>query len=227
ELIIAHHIKDLLNKKDYLHTEIAKSYEDAIQQLNTNKYDLVLTDILLGSDKTGIDIGKLLNETYKTPFIYITSLHNKNTVKKASLTRPNAYLVKPFKPEDLFVAVELALANKPRPLSQNGSEMLTVKDGYTTVRIPTSDIVMLKAEENYTAINTLNQRPRIVRSYLSDLLSELPGENFVRIHRSYVVNKDYVTEVKSGYVVICNFQLPVSRSFAPAVRNLFNTEGER
>lgn len=216
ELIIAEQIALLLVKDGYPRPDIAASYSEAIQMLEVSTPDVVITDISLGEEKTGIDIGQLLNDKYKIPFIYITSLHSAEVVKKASQTRPNSYLVKPFKKEDLGVAIELAYASKERIENfGNSNVFLVVKDSYATVRIPVEDIIMLKAEENYTTINTRNQRPRMIRQFLGELQKQLPEENFLRIHRSYIVNKNFVSEIHNGYIVICNFQLPVSRTYRP------------
>ncbi len=219
ELIIAEHISLLLKKEGYNTPRIAQSYTEAIELIQEKTPSIVLTDISLGEEKTGVDLGQLLNTTYRIPFIYITSLHSPEMVKRASLTRPNAYLVKPFKKEDLMVSIELALALQTQPQVENTDETcLVVKDSNATVRIPIKNIVLLKAEENYTAIYTNSQRPRFVRQFLSDLQNQLPAQQFLRIHRSYIVNKKYIAEIHSNYIVIDSFQLPVSRSY----RHLLN-----
>ena len=216
ELIIAEQISLLLVKEGYPRPLVAANYDEAVEFLEKETPDIVITDISLGEGKSGIDIGVLLNEQYKIPFIYITSLHSSEVVKKASKTRPNAYLVKPFKKEDLSVAVELAYTSRNKYIREGVSgSVLTVKDSYATIRISVDDIIMLKAEENYTTINTRSQRPRMVRQYLSELLDQLPVELFVRIHRSYVVNKNFISEIHSGHIVIFDFQLPVSRTYRP------------
>lgn len=221
DLIIAEHISLLLQKEGYPEPAIAASYSEALSLIESFKPDILLTDISLGEEKSGIELAEYVNQHFKIPVIYITSLHSAEIVKKAAQTQPAAYLIKPCKKEDLMVAMELALVAREQKKSYELSDqVITVKDGSVHVRIPFENIVLLKAEENYTAIYTSTQRPRMVRHFLGDLQSQLPNEDFIRIHRSYVVNKKYISEIHSSHVVIQNFQLPVSRSYRNVISML-------
>jgi two-component system, LytTR family, response regulator LytT len=221
ELIIAEHLNQMLQKAGFGLCRLATTYDEALQFIEERKPQLVLTDISLGEIKNGIDIGHYLRENHNIPFIYITSLHSSEIVRQASLTKPNAYLVKPIKTEDLIVSVELALAQfSPFAGDLNDTKTLVVRDGGVTIRIPTADIVVLKAEENYTAINLINQRPRMVRQFLTDLQQQLPDDQFIRIHRSYLVNINHITEIHSQHVVIRNFQLPIGRTHRHLLRDI-------
>ncbi len=213
ELIISEHISRILKSQGYTSIQIAPSVEAAIVIIEIERPDMVLSDIDFKGTKSGLELGELLNTVYQIPFIYITSHTSANLVRKASLTRPNAYLVKPFKKEDLLVALEIAFYNAEQRNPELNTDSLSFKDGTVTVKIPFSEIVLLKAEENYTAINTTKQRPRFVRYYISDLQKKLPDSLFIRIHRSYIINKNYISEIHSDHLVICNFQLPIGRAY--------------
>lgn len=221
ELIIAEHIRLMLEMEGYKNVWVAKSYETALSKIQVNKPEVILADISLGNGKSGIDLAKYIKEHLQIPFIFITSLHSKDILRQASETQPHAYLVKPFKKEDLVVAIELATMHPRQPVAEsNELNHLTVKDGHSTLRIPLSEIVLLKAEDNYTTINTSHHRPRIVRQYLGDLQSQLPQDQFIRVHRSYIVNRKFISEIHRNYIVILNFQLPVSRSYSHILQEL-------
>lgn len=220
ELIIAEHLKRTLKKLEFPNTLIAKNYTEAVHLIGQKKPQIVLLDISLGEEKTGIDLGRWLNREIKIPFIYITSLHSADVVREAYDTRPNAYLVKPFKAEDLKVAVEMALFQFTETTStfkQAGN--LTIKDGSVDVSIPFDEITVIKAEENYTCINTINEGSKLIRQYISDVQKLLPDNIFIRIHRSYIVNKKFVSKAGVNTLMICNFQIPVGRSYRPALRD--------
>ncbi len=219
ELIIAEHIVRILKNEGYRNIRVAKSVSVALGLIAEKKPDMVLTDIGLGEEKTGIDLGKILNEEYRIPFIYITSHSSLNLVRQASQTRPNAYLVKPFKKEDLIVALEIAILNSVQKQVQLDSDCLLLKEGTITIQIPFNDIILLKAEENYTAINTTTQRPRFVRYFLGDIQKKMPEDQFVRIHRSYIINRKFISEIHASHLVICNFQLPIGRAYRAGVDN--------
>lgn len=212
ELLIAEHISRVLTTVGYSSTSCVTTVEDAIAVIENEKPQLVLTDIMLLGEQTGIDLGNLLHQKYLIPFIYITSHSGGDMIAKAKFTHPNAYLVKPFKREDLLVAIELALFNSSMETRQ-ASQYLIVKDGRATAQIPYEEILWLEAEGNYTLLNTETQKKRLLRFMITDLHQQLPENDFIRIHRSFVVNRKKITEFASAYVMIKNVKLPVGRTY--------------
>jgi two-component SAPR family response regulator len=111
EFLIAETISEILTNIGCFKIRMVSTVEEAITEIELRKPQIVLTDINLGREKTGIDLGNLLHTKYHIPFIYITSHSSPEILGKAKHTRPNAYIIKPFKNEDLMVAIELALFN--------------------------------------------------------------------------------------------------------------------
>ncbi len=85
--------------------------EEGYEQIKTKQPDLVLLDIDLSGELTGIDIGRKLKEETNIPFIFLTALADSNTIKQAKLVEPYGYLVKPTKPETLYSTIEITLHN--------------------------------------------------------------------------------------------------------------------
>jgi YesN/AraC family two-component response regulator len=108
QLIIAYDIKQILESEGYDVVSSVSSVEDAIEVLRELPTDLALLDIGLKGNQTGLHLGELINQTFKIPFIYITSYSDAQTLKDASSTHPAGYIVKPFKPIDVLTAVSLA-----------------------------------------------------------------------------------------------------------------------
>lgn len=111
EFLIARNIKNLLNDEGYEVVTDIESVDDAIIVLESQEINLVLLDINLKKVKDGIDLGHYLLEKATIPFIYITSYSDKITLDRAAETRPNGYLVKPFKTIDVKTTVSLVLNN--------------------------------------------------------------------------------------------------------------------
>src|SRR5690606_6443380 len=86
-------------------------FESAAEALKENEVDLALVDIVLATEKTGIDFGRYIRKNYNIPFIFVTSNSDKATVENAKSVRPSGYLVKPFEQQDLFTSIEIALSN--------------------------------------------------------------------------------------------------------------------
>lgn len=213
ELLIADHISRILRSAGFSNIHIAINVDEAITIIKDKKPQVVLTDIILGSSKTGIDLGRLLQSDYKTPFIYITSHSDPEMLAKAKYTRPNAYLVKPFKKEDLLVAIELALFSAEIPSKPKENQNLLIKDGHAMAQIPHDDILYLEAEGNYTFLHSNSGKKRLVRSVITEIHEKLPSDVFLRVHRSFVVNKKHITEYKSSTVHIKDIKLPVGRTY--------------
>lgn len=111
EFIIAAHLKSDLEELGYEVCQIAASVNDAEKAITKHQPDIALLDIRLQGEKLGTDLGKQLLEEGRIPFIYLTSHFDKGTIDEAKITRPSAYLVKPFNKEDVYVAIEMAINN--------------------------------------------------------------------------------------------------------------------
>ena len=109
--LIARNIKSILDKEGYHVISEIESVEYAIAVLESQEVHLVLIDINLGKDKDGIDLGHYLLSKATIPFVYITSYSDKLTLDRAQETRPQGFLVKPFRSIDVTTTVFIALKN--------------------------------------------------------------------------------------------------------------------
>lgn len=108
QMIITLDLQHMLEDLGYSVCGISASYYEALRNIEVIKPDLILLDILLQGDKTGIDLAHVLNRSYHIPFIFLTSHADQHTVNTAKITQPLGYLVKPFKADDLYATIEMA-----------------------------------------------------------------------------------------------------------------------
>ena len=111
EPLIAEDIAEILQKNEFVVTNIAYSKEFALSELSTNLPDMALLDINLNNKMDGIEIAQIIQANYQIPFIFITSYSDKNTLEKAKLTEPSGYIVKPFNERTLLASLEIAISN--------------------------------------------------------------------------------------------------------------------
>ena len=215
-------------------------YEQAVEVLKNNHVDLVLIDIILASDKTGIDLGKHIRSQYNIPFIFVTSNSDKATVENAKTVKPDGYLVKPFEQQDLYTSIEIALSNfnyskktsaKEMDTSDEGESLTSnsvlkdsifVKKQHLYYRIQFGDIQFIKADNVYLEVNTVDKK-FLVRSPLKDYLEKLPKNKFYRAHKSYIVNVDHIDAINSKDIVINNNLIPISKDFKEFIISSMNS----
>lgn len=109
ELIVAENIARHLKKQGYEVVSIVDSGEAAIANAAQLHPDVILMDIMLQGTIDGIATAEQIHRQLDIPIIYMTAYADDATLKRAKQTCPYGYLVKPFKPHDLKVSIEVAL----------------------------------------------------------------------------------------------------------------------
>lgn len=238
-VIIADDMQSMLEEIGYEIVDNVIVYEQAVEVLKNNEVDLVLIDIILASDKTGIDLGKHIRENYNIPFIFVTSNSDRATVENAKSVKPNGYLVKPFEQQDLYTSIEIALSNfisvdKKGEESREEEEedklmsnkvlkdSIFVKKQHLYYRIQFGDIQFIKADNVYLEVNTVDKK-FLVRSPLKDYLEKLPQHKFYRAHKSYIVNVDHIDAINSKDILINETLIPISKEFKEFIISAMNS----
>ncbi len=237
-VIIADDMQSMLEEIGYEIVDNVIVYEQAEQVLKTQEVDLVLIDIILASDKTGIDLGKHIRDNYNIPFIFVTSNSDRATVENAKTVKPNGYLVKPFEQQDLYTSIEIALSNfdysgksaSEAPLGSDDKvvsnsvlrDSIFVKKQHLYYRIQFGDIQYIKADNVYLEVHTIDKK-FLVRSPLKDYLEKLPKNKFYRAHKSYIVNVDHIDAINSKDIMINNTLIPISKDFKEFIISAMNS----
>ena len=88
---------------------IASSGEEALQKTAVSRPDLVLMDIMLPGKIDGIMAAEKIRAGFDIPVIYITAYADEDTLRRARITEPHGYIVKPFKERELYITIDIAL----------------------------------------------------------------------------------------------------------------------
>lgn len=189
---------------------------EGIEKINSLKPDIVFLDI----EMPGINGFNLLQHlTYKNFEIVFVTAYDHYAIRAIRLSALD-YLVKPVDVEELKATIEKAIAKKTVPASNQQLEFLleqlSDKKNLRRIAIPTQDglrfikineIIYLEASLNYTYIHTTNEQKYIISRTLKDFEEILPSEIFIRIHNSYIINKDFLEKYirgDGGQVVMTN-----------------------
>jgi len=213
----------LSHARRYPFLDIAGVFSTAGQALDLAQRsppDILLLDI----DMPGINGLDLRSRLEQVPAcIFITS-HPEfalESFERAALD----YLVKPLK-ADRFDKAMTRLQNfleihfKAGLLDYTlGEDTLFIKDGHNHIKLQLYDIIYLEALKDYTGIVT-RQKKYCVLTPLSHLLKEKTFRNFIRIHRSYAVQKHFISRITPKEVQVNDTLLPVGRSYKEEVDRL-------
>jgi len=210
EILIAETIKTYLNERGHIITEIAISYEEAIDAYQREQPDVILLDVRLYGKKSGIDVAEYLSEqSISTPYIYLTSQFDKRIVETAMTTKPQGYLTKPIQKETLWTTVELALFNAQ---NEEANKTLHINDGAESHILNTDEIVYISSNHVYINIHMKDESTHIIRNSISQILDELNPEIFMQSHRGYIINLNYVESYNKMHVIVAKEEIPISRS---------------
>jgi len=184
---------------------IADTGHLAIQLIEAKKPDVIFLDIQL-PDMTGFDV---LSKLSYQPWIIFTTAYSEHALE-AFKNLTIDYLVKPIEQERFDQAIKkLTLRNQSSNVDLQliksmflndvrKPSSLAIKKKDKIILIDFDEIVYVNAEDKYININTKVGDKHLMGKSLADLLDQLP-EQFVRVHRSYIVNKNFVSEIHKHF----------------------------
>ncbi|MBK7233539.1 MAG: response regulator transcription factor [Saprospiraceae bacterium] len=212
EILIAELISEYLIETGHEVLGIALSYEEALQQINLRKPDLILVDIRLYGENSGIDLVNHLNGQQESiPIIYLSSQYDQRTLQLALNTNPYGYLTKPIRKETLWTSIEAAYQLY---LSKNPiNTYIDIFDGKTHHHLNIQNILYIEADHVYVNIYLTEGQALNIRKTLKQLIEILDVKIMVQCHRSYLVNRNYIKSWNSDSLKLINDQvLPISRN---------------
>jgi DNA-binding LytR/AlgR family response regulator len=211
-----------LRKLGYNVVAICSNGEDAIRTVEEQTPDLVLMDIMLKGNMSGIEAAEQVRERFSIPIIYLTAYADESTLSKAKITEPYGYIIKPFKEIDLRTSIEMALykhqketdMRKERDFlysiveNKDSKDIIFVKSNSRLVKVRTRDIYFIEALKDYVVINTSNARYTI-HSTMKDIERKLSPNEFVRVHRSFIVRIDKIVSIESPNLMLEDEKKPI------------------
>lgn len=201
-------LKTYVAKIDSL--ELVGSFEsalDALQIIKTEAIDLIFLDIQM-PDLKGTDFAKLVDA--KTKIIFTTA-YSEYALDGFELNALD-YLLKPITFERFLTAVNKLEANN----SNESQTTITVKSGYDLHKLNLEEITHIESDSEYVIFYTGNNKVMSNQS-LKSLERSLPN-NFMRVHRSFIINKNKVTGLKSRDLILSELRIPVSDSYFELVK---------
>lgn len=233
EIIIAHKIGLHLEQFGYVVAGILPRGEQAILHCRQDPPDILLLDINLKGNLDGIETAIILEkEGIFVPTIFLTANTDTATFERARNTRPHAFLGKPYDQTELHRAISLAVQRHHAPASapqsasielaktadltppNDGSQLLSdrifVRHKDHMVKLFLKDIRYISADRSYCHIYA-GTSEYLLSMPMGKLAEQLHSTDFLRVHRSYVVNLRQIDKVADDHLVIGKKAIPVGK----------------
>ncbi|QES89677.1 LytR/AlgR family response regulator transcription factor [Rhizosphaericola mali] len=163
--------------------------------------------------KTGIDF---LLEHLERPLVILTTAYSQYAFQSFELNVLD-YLIKPISQERFIKSVEKARDYIDLTHDQN-TNYLFVKSGQKIEKIYFSEIRVLKAAENYVTL-ILEDRQLFGHITMQQILSQLPADDFIQTHKSFIVSIKDIEYVNTNSIGIKNMEIPIGKTFKTALKD--------
>jgi len=182
---------------------------EALQLMKEHTVDLLFLDIQMPEIK-GTEFAKMVNANTK---IIFTTAYSKYALEGFELNAVD-YLLKPITFERFVTAVHKVKTNN----TSEKTDSITIKSGYDLHKVKFVDILYIVSDSEYVTFH-MSDKKIISNQRLKTLEQELPSSLFMRVHRSYIINKNSVTGLKGRDLLLSDVLIPVSDSYYDLVKD--------
>ncbi|GAB3951716.1 LytTR family DNA-binding domain-containing protein [Spirosoma harenae] len=186
---------------------------EAMAWLQTNKVDLLFLDIKM-PDISGIEVVRTLP---RVPMVVFTTAYSDFAVDGFNLDAID-YLLKPFPLSRFAKSCNKALEQKLLRSTEEPA-FLFIKTGYDEEKVMLDDILYIEADGNYLTF-VLKTRKLLNRQTMAELQQLLPAQQFVRVHRSYLIAVGKVDKIGRQELTIAGKQIPIGATYEEALVSL-------
>lgn len=212
-------IEDNIKKVPFLQlVKACRSAFEAIEIMNKEPVDLIFLDIQM-PDINGI---KFLKSIRQKPMVIFTTAYDKYAIEGYELDVID-YLLKPIpfdrflkavnKAYDLFYLKSYSAQSNPdRQFNGKSPDFIFVKADYSMVKINLDDILYIEGLKDYIKIYA-GGRPVLTLTSLKSIEEKLPSDQYVRVHRSFIISLAKINSVQKSLVKIGEKEIPIGDSF--------------
>ncbi len=194
--------------------ELVGSYKSPMEVFNDFdelKIDLVFLDIQM-PEITGIEFMRIMKKS--RPLFVFTTAYPQYALEGFNLDVVD-YLVKPFPFERFLHCIHKvkAMLDKRGSLADENPAYLMVNSGHKIYKLALDEILYIEGLREYVSYYTEDKKRIIALDSLKNLESRLAGSNFIRVHKSYLVNAGKIKVINNNQLVVGDKEIPVGKSF--------------
>lgn len=190
----------------YSGEELIKAY-----QTGYGDYDAIFLDMEMGG-LTGIETANIIRKIDKHVIIVFVTSHTKY-MQECFECAPFRFLIKPVSRPDME-KVYLEICKK---LSEERTTFVFTENR-NKVRLFCDDIIYFECQAHYIHIHTKDAEHKICKT-MAELIENIDGNIFIQVHKSFVVNLNYIREIREAEIILYNTDkiIPISRSYKKLV----------
>ena len=195
----------------------------ALEFLQNEQVDLMYVDINM-PDLNGMDLVKSLNEP---PKVIFTTAYRDYALEGFKLDAAD-YLLKPISYPDFLSASDKTRqryfddSEAPQSIQTNDA-YLFIKSEYKIVKIAYTDIEYIEGMREYVRIFIKDQKAVMALMSMKKMEEHLPSSNFMRVHRSYIVNLNMVSTIERMRIVFGKVYIPISEQYKEVFQKFIDT----
>ena len=188
----------------------------ALEYLQKESVDLLFLDIKM-PDISGIDF---FNSLSKKPLVIFTTAYTEHAVTSFELDAVD-YLLKPFSLSRFIKGCNKAFELYNFRNDSQKADHLYVETGYEQVKVMYEDILYLEAAGNYVNF-VLKDKTILSRSTFNEAINQLPADQFIRVHRSFLVSVNKVDKMEKHQLTINKERIPVGEAYSQNLTAIVN-----
>jgi DNA-binding LytR/AlgR family response regulator len=195
---------------------------EAIAYLDANKVDLLFLDINM-PHMSGLDLYRQIDQQVMVIF---TTAYTEYAVDAFSVNALD-YILKPFSFERFQQAVQKAIEymNYTRGSAEQPSRFIYLKADYSLIKIDLAEIFYIEALADYLKIHFDSGKSVVVRLTMKGLFEKLPEQEFIRVHRSYIIPFKSILGIVHKSVQLKNVLIPIGIRYEDDVMLALQAKG--
>lgn len=189
---------------------------EALKYLKKFPVDLIFLDINMPSIN-GMEFAKQLETEI---MIVFTTAYSEYAVEGFNLQALD-YLMKPIAFDRFQQTVNKAKQQLEKHLSSTEKPYLTVRANYSLLRIYTENILYIEGMDDYLKIHVKDQRPIVVRMTMKSVEEKLPSQEFVRVHRSFIVPLSRIEKIRNKIIHLSGTEIPIGNKYEALIEKKY------
>lgn len=186
----------------------------AMKNLSGERVDVIFLDIQM-PEVNGMEFARLLGKETRIIFTTAFSEYALDGYKVSALD----YLLKPFSYADFLTAAKKALdwfemKSASADKSETEASGIFIRSEYKLVQVLFNDMLLVEGLKDYIKIFCDNEaKPILTLMSMKAMEEELPAGRFLRVHRSFIVNRDKIERVEKNRIIIGKHQIPIGDTY--------------